>query len=290
MSRGVTSTARLRELLADGNWHRLNELFGQVEREIPLHYAMRHVARRQPRVELDQVSPNDARWSLFEATIKRIGVERHLDDPREPGRIDYRVRLRDAVRDRRVGQRRDDRGGTRRMKVAYASPWIAVRQALDRIVDATGCDDVDAWRAFCDAAADGALQVRILGGVPGVTPSSVSDVPLVPVGYWLRAKLRGDQLMVMTDWSRMQVRQAGVEQLWPFAQSASAAPEPSTTSARKRGPKPALRTGVEEAMRKRDADELAGMKLIEMATVFKASAATCRRARKTVLSDFQETI
>ncbi len=98
------------------------------------------------------------------------------------------------------------------MKAAYTSPWIAGQWAIDRIVEAKGCSDLDAWRAFRDAAADGLLRVRRLG--------EREPVPLI---YWDRAELL-DYLYVMTDLPRLKAWRADVEQVWSLAQSAEGGP------------------------------------------------------------------
>jgi hypothetical protein len=99
---------------------------------------------------------------------------------------------------------------------AYTTPWINGQQAVDRIIEATGCGDVDAWRAFIAAAADGAFQVRKFAGVHGVTPPPANEVELfepnaVPLGYWLRAMVV-DDLYIMSDWSRYRVLRAAFSQ------------------------------------------------------------------------------
>jgi hypothetical protein len=54
---------------------------------------------------------------------------------------------------------------------------------------------------------------------------------------------------------------------------------------RRRGPKPIVTERVKAAMRDFAADDLSGMKIVEMAAKFGASPDTCRQARAAILSE-----
>ena len=107
---------------------------------------------------------------------------------------------------------------------AYLSDWMPGQEAMDRIVEAADCAELEAWEAFRDAAADGALAVRMLGPIHGVTPvmrtvADLAEPHPVPMGYWQRAKQSGE-LIYLTDMHRYQVRRADVERLWPLDKAA----------------------------------------------------------------------
>jgi hypothetical protein len=77
---------------------------------------------------------------------------------------------------------------------AYRSEYLTGPQAIDHIVDVMRCNTLCAWNAFGDAAADGALHVRKLGGVFGLSPEPRNDIDRyepcdVPIGYWQRSRL-----------------------------------------------------------------------------------------------------
>jgi hypothetical protein len=66
--------AQVFERLRDRDWHKIGDLFDEVQGEIPLHTAMRHAMHpNYRRVELPANS--EARWRLFRSVLATIGVE-----------------------------------------------------------------------------------------------------------------------------------------------------------------------------------------------------------------------
>jgi hypothetical protein len=80
------------ESLRDRQWHRVGDLFDAVEKDIPVHFAMRRVMRGKPEcTELPIIF--EARRRAFETTLSSIGVEGETADGRSRG-FDWNARIR----------------------------------------------------------------------------------------------------------------------------------------------------------------------------------------------------
>lgn len=63
--------------LRDGEWHTMGELFDLIEMQLPLHFAMREVVRRQGKIrEPERIVPNThARWRYFITLCSQMRLE-----------------------------------------------------------------------------------------------------------------------------------------------------------------------------------------------------------------------
>jgi hypothetical protein len=71
--------AHLFSRLRDREWHGVGDLFAAVERDIPLHHAMRYATHygRQ-----DLTNNSTARWQYYQNALVKIGIETDAADPR----------------------------------------------------------------------------------------------------------------------------------------------------------------------------------------------------------------
>jgi hypothetical protein len=173
----------------------------------------------------------------------------------------------------------------------FSSAWPLGQEVIDYVAAANGVPRRDACLV---------LQKRFLAEEIMARGPRLSKEPrglfagvraeAIEGEFWRTSPIAPDGRAGTMPW--FEVRAEDVLRIWPPTPAAAvfarAKTTPEKTPAKpqgKRGPRESVTPRVIEQMRQMDPKELAEMKHEEMASVFRASASTCKTARDKVIGD-----
>lgn len=183
--------------------------------------------------------------------------------------------------------------------IVNRTPGAACRLWSSALEDALLNNDDRANNAIQGARTE-LINALTLGDVQATGMLPIGQRVSIPALEWedmiLSYDLRDDEGLVHRAesaganlYTDIRVDRAAILARWPEQDHPSATVLPFKATSRRRGPKPTKRLKVIEAMRAfGDMAVLATMKEEAMAVTFSASRETCRLARQTVLSEFDD--
>lgn len=190
--------------------------------------------------------------------------------------------------------------------------WISISDAIDRGAAATGTIYISRI-ALTDALKSGKIKSKamLVRTGYGMMPKETKFDEIIPAWFWILAKIDWDDLSKPAIHRSVTVQAKEpfrlpyfeahqilldadeIDEIWPEIDQSSANIDKSTKSPRaplsvphrRRGPAAETRKRVVAEMKLIPASELELMKEEAMASTFRASRDTCRKAREEVLSE-----